>query len=165
MKKLFFSIALLCIIVGANAQNNLIKTNPIGLALGNFNVTYEKVLNTSSSVLFKGQYMFKLLGLDVNLGGVGVGYRYYITHLKKEVPTGFYVNPQASFSFGSTSDFGESYSATSFGIGAEIGYQWVWSSGFTLDLGLGPSYNVVSSKGVSGNGIIPSATLAIGYAF
>ncbi len=165
MKKLFISFALLCAVVSMNAQKNVIKTNPFGLALGNFNLTYEKVLNTSSSVLFKGQYMFKLLGLDVNLGGIGAGYRYYITNAKKQVPTGFYINPQTSLSFGSVSESGTSYSATSFGIGAEIGYQWVWDSGFTLDLGIGPNYNVVSSEGVSGNGIVPSATLAIGYAF
>lgn len=111
--------------------------------------------------------MYKLLGADVSLAGLGLGYRYYITHAKKEVPNGFYVNPQASFAFGSIKDTdGTSYSATNFGIGAELGYQWVWSSGFTLDLGIGPMYNFVSSdSGSAANGFAPSMTLAIGYAF
>ena len=166
MKKLFISLALLCTVIGSSAQTNIIKTNPITFAFGNFNATYEKVINSSSSLIFKGQYMYKLLGLDVNLGGVGFGYRYFFTHLKTEVPTGFYVNPQASFSFGSTLDDYESReSATSLGLGAEIGYQWVWSSGFTLDLGIGPMYSTISSNGVAASGFVPSATLSIGYAF
>ena len=161
------ALVLLSFAFGAGAQSNIIKTNPIGLAFGNFNVTYERVLNPSSSFLVKGNYMYKLLGADVSLAGLGLGYRYYITHAKKEVPNGFYVNPQASFAFGSIKDTdGTSYSATNFGIGAELGYQWVWSSGFTLDLGIGPMYNFVSSdSGSAANGFAPSMTLAIGYAF
>ncbi len=167
MKKLILSLALLGIVFGASAQNNIIKTNPIGLAFGNFNVTYERVLNSSSSFLVKGNYMYKLLGADVSLAGLGLGYRYYITHAKKEIPTGFYVNPQLAFAFGNIKDSnGTSYSATNFGIGAELGYQWVWSSGFTLDLGIGPMYNIVSSDSSdTANGIAPAITLAIGYAF
>ena len=166
MKKLFISLALLCTVIGSSAQTNIIKTNPITFAFGNFNATYEKVINSSSSLIFKGQYMYKLLGLDVNLGGVGFGYRYYFTHLKKEVPTGFYINPQASFSFGSAKvDNGTKESMSTTALGAEIGYQWVWSSGFTLDLGIGPMQNFVSINGVSASGLLPSATLSIGYAF
>lgn len=123
MKKLMIALVLLSFAFGAGAQSNIIKTNPIGLAFGNFNVTYERVLNPSSSFLVKGNYMYKLLGADVSLAGLGLGYRYYITHAKKEVPNGFYVNPQASFAFGSIKDTdGTSYSATNFGIGAELGY-------------------------------------------
>ena len=167
MRKLILSLALFAIVVGASAQSNIIKTNPFGLAYGNFNVTYERVLNPSASFLVKGNYMYKLLGLDVSLAGLGVGYRYYITHAKKEIPNGFYVNPQVAFAFGSIKDNNDtSYSATNFGIGAELGYQWVWSSGFTLDLGIGPMYNFVSSDSSdSANGIAPALTLAIGYAF
>ena len=166
MKKLFISLALLCVVMGSGAQTNIIKTNPITFAFGNFNATYEKVINSSSSLIFKGQYMYKLLGLDVNLGGLGLGYRYYFTHLKKEVPTGFYINPQASFSFGSAKvDNSSKESLSILGLGAEIGYQFVWSSGFTLDLGIGPMYSIASSNGLSASGLLPSATLSIGYAF
>ena len=176
MKKLFISLALLCTVIGSSAQTNIIKTNPMTFAFGNFNATYEKVLNSSSSLVFKGQYsynlflmdeIYQLLGIDdVKSGGVGLGYRYYFTHLKKEVPTGFYINPQASFSFGSAKvDNGTKESMSTTALGAEIGYQWVWSSGFTLDLGIGPMQNFVSINGVSASGLLPSATLSIGYAF
>ena len=110
---------------------------------------------------------YKVIGWeDVKSGGVGLGYRYYFTHLKKEVPTGFYINPQASFSFGSAKVVNSSKESLSIlGLGAEIGYQFVWSSGFTLDLGIGPMYSIASSNGLSASGLLPSATLSIGYAF
>lgn len=169
MKKLIISLALIALAFGAQAQNNVIKTNPLGLAFGNFNATYERVLGTSSSILIRGQYMYKIFGLKVGLGGVGLGYRYYITHAKKPVPSGFYVNPQAVYSFGSMDDiFDESVSISTIGLGAELGYQWAWPSGFVLDLGLGPMYTIVlgdNSDIELVSGIGPTATLAIGYAF
>ena len=168
MKKLIISLALIVFALGAHAQNNVIKTNPLGLAFGNFNATYERVFGTTSSLIIKGQYMYKLLGADVSLAGGGLGYRYYFTHAKKPVPAGFYINPQASFAFGSvTNDAGEKYTASTMAFGAELGYQWVWESGFVLDLGIGPMYTIAKG-GTSEDelkGIMPSLTLAIGYAF
>lgn len=167
MKKLILSLAFVAMAFGLNAQSNVVKTNPLGLAFGNFNATYERVLGTSASVLIKGKYMYKLLGVEVNLVGGGAGFRYYFTHAKKPVPGGFYINPQVQFATGSvTDDDGEKLSASTFGFGAEIGYQWVWESGFVLDLGIGPMYT--TAKGESDedlSGIMPSATLAIGFAF
>lgn len=119
--------------------------------------------------MIKGQYLYSFLGKKVNLAGAGLGYRFYFTYAKKPVPGGFYINPQASFSVGTiTNDLDESYSATMIGFGAEIGYQWVWESGFALDLGIGPSYTIAkgeNSEYADLKGILPSATLAIGYAF
>jgi hypothetical protein len=104
-------LSLLLLAFGLNAQSNVIKTNPLGLAFGNFNATYERVFGTTSSLLVRGQYMYKLLGVDVSLAGAGLGYRYYFTHAKKPVPAGFYINPQA-FSFGKVNDDTEgNYSA------------------------------------------------------
>ncbi|MGC3979404.1 MAG: DUF3575 domain-containing protein [Paludibacteraceae bacterium] len=120
--------------------------------------------------MIKGSYAYQLLGLDISLGGVGAGYRYYFTYAKKQVPSGFYVTPEAFFSFANVKDDAdENYTATFFGIGAEIGYQWVWASGFTLDLGIGPMYTIISGNENSGiqktTGIAPAATIAIGFAF
>ena len=72
---------------------SIIKTNPFGLAFGNFNLAYEKVLSESSQVIVKAKYTYKFLGLPVNVAGVGAGYRYYLSHAKKPAPGGFYVNP------------------------------------------------------------------------
>jgi len=169
MKKLIISLVFVAFAFGINAQSNVIKTNPLGLAFGNFNATYERVLGTSSSILIRGQYMYRLLGVKVNLIGAGLGYRYYITHAKKPVPGGFYINPQAQFATGSvTDDNDEQISASTFGFGAELGYQWAWPSGFVLDLGIGPMYTIINSDEAdieNTKGFIPSGTLAIGYAF
>ncbi len=138
----------------------MIKTNPIGMAFGNFNLTYEKTLGTTSSVLISGYYWYKLFSVDVNIGGAGLGYRYYFTHQNKPVPAGFYITPNVAFLFG-RGDADDN--TTLIRAGAEIGYQWVWSSGFALDLGIGPSYYF--NKDEELRGILPSATLAIGFAF
>ena len=169
MKKLIFSLAFAVLAFSLNAQSNVIKTNPLALAFGSFNATYERVVSPSSSILIRGQYMFKLLGKDVSLGGFGLGYRYYITHAKKPVPGGFYITPQGSYSFGSVKDEDDTKTgASTFGLGAELGYQWAWESGFVLDLGIGPMYHFLSGTGDADgktSGIFPSATLAIGYSF
>ena len=158
---MFLSFAFMSV----QAQSNVIKANPITLAFGNFNATYEKVLNESSSFLIGGRYTYKIFGVSVNLGGLTVGYRYYITHNKKPVPAGFYVQPQAGVGFGGD--------ILRLSLGAEIGYQWVWDSGFVLDLGIGPQYYNFRYNGDDdlfadddiGGGVLPSATLAIGFAF
>lgn len=64
MKKLFISLALLCVVMGSGAQTNIIKTKPIGFAFGNFNATYERVISSSSSLVFKGQYNYNLFLMD-----------------------------------------------------------------------------------------------------
>lgn len=171
MKKLLAALPLMLFIaVGAQAQsyNAIIKTNPIGLAFGNFNATYEHILNEKSSVLGSLNYRYSLLGLDVSAFGIGGAYRYYFTHANKDVPSGFYVNPQVGITFGSFEDFNYG----TLGIGAEIGYQWAWDSGFVLDLGIGPNftslfggYEDIDFDTDGATFISPSLTIAIGYAW
>lgn len=149
-----------------NDQRNIIKTNPLTLAFGNLNFTYERVLNNDqSSVLIYANYLYQLFGVDINTGGIGLGYRYYLTHEKKDVPTGLYVNPKVAYSGGNLDE--SKFSLTT--MGAEVGYQWAWDSGVTLDLGVGPSYAILGNKDDidfdNGSGVIPSGTLALGFAF
>lgn len=164
MKKLFMAICFVAFALSASAQDQIIKTSPLALAFGNLNVTYERVLNEKSSFLVKANYIYQIFGVDVNAGGLAAGWRYYFTHAKKDVPAGFYINPEVEVGF--ASDF------TNFGVGAELGYQWVWDSGFVLDIGLGPKYYNFSYSGDDDDlfdddagGIGPSLTLALGYAF
>ncbi|MBN2758304.1 MAG: DUF3575 domain-containing protein [Bacteroidales bacterium] len=180
MKKLILSLVLLLSLSFsgfAQSHSMVIKTSPIALAFGNFNVTAEKTLGSTSSVLFSVSYIYKLLGIEVNGFGAQAGYRYYFTNAKKEIPAGFYVNPQVGYSsnkFESIDVLGtgetETYKTSSINIGVEVGYQWVWDSGFALDLGIGPKYYTMSGDteqaSFSGtSGILPSLTFAIGYAF
>lgn len=166
MKKLIVSLVLLCTITGLSAQSNVIKTNPLGLAFGNFNASFERVISPSSSVLVQGNYWYSVFGSDVSLGGLGAGYRFYITHAKKEVPAGFYVNPLVSYAFGKKkNDNSTSDKASLFSVGAALGYQWVWDSGFVLDLNIGPGYSILTIGDEVTKGISPVASFAIGYAF
>jgi hypothetical protein len=171
MKRTLVTCALILFgFASAFSQDNVLKTNPIGLAFGNFNVTYEKVLNNrKASILFSGSYIYEIFSVDVNTVGLGVAYRFYLTNAKKDVPSGLYVNPQIGFSFGSVEDF--NYNA--FAIGAEIGYQWAWDSGVVLDLGIGPNITILGGDydnidfDVDGDNtaVLPSVTIALGYAW
>ncbi len=153
----------------SQAYDHVMKTNPIGLAFGNINVTYEHILNEKSSLHSSINYQYSLLGVKVNSFGVEGGYRYYFTHSKKDVPSGFYIQPQAAFTAGKD-ETDTSYSALRFG--AEVGYQFAFESGFVLDLGLGPYFTNLfgdyadTDFDVDGSFLVlPSITIAVGYAW
>lgn len=167
LRKFFLTLALSFILgsafVSAQEYTRVIKANPFALAFGNFNLTYEKVVKPKASLLFSGNYMYKLLGEDVKAAGIGAGYRYYVTHRKTDVPSGFWITPQAGLGFGKA----DGSFITTISVGAEVGYQWAMKSGFTVDLGIGPNYSIIAGDTTleTTSGIVPSLTLAIGYAF
>ena len=69
------------------------------------------------------------------------------------------LKPESTRSFGTD--------ANAIAIGADLGYQWVWDSGFVLDIGLGPNYYIGLGDSVVGDfdGILPRFILAVGYAW
>jgi hypothetical protein len=168
-KKIFLTIITVFIAFSGFSQKfgNVFKTNPIGFAIGNFNLTYERTLGSSSSILIGASYMNKMFGEDVNAFSANGAFRYYLTHKNKEIPAGFYLNPEIQYSQGGNDD-GD---YTDFAYGMEIGYQFAWDSGFTLDLGAGPLFHNFNTTGnlTINDGqdsfIFPTFTLAIGYAF
>ncbi len=99
------------------------------------------------------------------------------TYYFKEALEGLYGGAQAGFNLGNaTLDAGfatSEVSYTSFRLGAKAGYQWIWKSGFALDLNLGFGYNKFSynadagslTTGLSGGGVRPNLGFGIGYAF
>ncbi|MFZ1257524.1 MAG: DUF3575 domain-containing protein, partial [Saprospiraceae bacterium] len=105
--------------------------------------------------------------------GIDAEFRFYITNRKKPAPEGFYIGPNIGFDINKTKEDGTDNSASFnlFGIGATLGYQWVWDSGFTLELGMGPQYSIFAGKDdnldttVDFEGILPRFVFAIGYAF
>ena len=173
MKKItflfFFSILIQCAMF---AQNQIIKTNPIGFAFGNFNVKYERALSEATSFVVGGNfYSRKIFGVKATGYGLDGEFRYYITNRKKPSPEGFYIGPGVSFDFNKLTDDGDTGSFTLLGVGATLGYQWVWNSGFSLDLGLGPQYTFAAAKSddvdedIDFGGILPRFEFSIGYAF
>jgi len=146
-------------------KNKIIKTNPIGLAFGNINLTYEMALSNATSFQVGGNFFTKILGTEVSGFGINGGFRYYITNATKPAPQGFYVGPRVAYN--SFTEKSTDEKATTLGIGALIGYQWIFGSGVTLDLGAGPTYLFASDSSTTGDftGIIPNITFAIGFNF
>jgi hypothetical protein len=147
----------------AMPYKHVLKANPITMAFGNFNLTWERVINNKSTYTITGNINIPSFDDDVfyNIGfpmaagiAVTVGYKYYFTHAREAVPEGFYVRPIAGISL------------DEYGIGArlggQLGYQVIWDNGFVFDLGLGPQ--VILSEGEL-YGPWPSFSLGVGYAF
>lgn len=170
MKNLLgFTIVLMCLLTvqQSYAQDQIIKTNPLGLAFGNFNAVYEKALNEKSSISVGGSYLYSFLGTDVTGFGLNSEWRYYITNTTKPAPEGFYAGP--SFGFNNFSVKDEDGSVSIIGIGGTVGYQWIWDSGVSLDLGAGPQYSIIVAEGEDTSedfsGFLPRLVFAVGYAF
>lgn len=142
-----------------NAQESppikhVLKTNAILTALGWLNVSYETPVSEKATFQISADLIFSDILETESAVGLGLGYRRYFTYKKKAIPEGFYIQPQLKTLFAGDDGF--------LGIlGFELGYQWIWSSGFTMDLGLGPS--IILGEEV--DGIVPSATWTIGYAW
>lgn len=172
MKKQLLLLAVGVMIFSASvaqdgAKPNIIKTNPIGLAFGSFNVTYEHALNQATSFQIGGNFFSKIFGTEVSGFGVEAGYRFYITNSAKPAPEGFYVGPRVSYN--SFTEKATDSKASTIGIGALIGYQWITKVGVTIDLGAGPTYLIATGSSddtsTSFDGFVPNLTFAIGYNF
>jgi hypothetical protein len=81
-----------------------------------------------------------------------------------------------SFAGGSFASVSSETKYTNFKAGAKAGYQWIFGSGFTIDLKLGlayKSFNYTSAKvgfsadtsGYKLSGVLPTFAFALGYAF
>ncbi len=177
MKKIILSAVAVMAFGFTNAQENIIKANPLSLIGGTDLVSFEHKIGDNTSLLVGvGVGGFKIGDSKYsNLGGE-IQYRYYF----EEALKGFYAGGQAGYSAGKVktefgSIFGSSRSETNFGalkVGAKGGYQWVWGSGFSLDLNLGLAYNNFSYKdsnssvsSLKASGVLPNFGFALGYAF
>ncbi len=183
MKKLILSVATVAICSFAFAQKdgdgggrqNVVKINPIGFLFGAGSISYERALTPKSSILIAPTFgSYKIGSFKYSSFGLGAEYRFYLSNTKT-APEGFYAAPGIGFTTGKTSVTGAATDAkfTSFGGKAIIGNQWIFGSGFTLDLNGGISYQSYSYKdnsgslysGLKASGILPSIGIAIGYAF
>ena len=104
---------------------------------------------------------YSLTDLDYTAFSINGQYRKYF----KEAIAGPYVAPSASVGFNSSDALEGSF--TSIGIGANIGWQWIASGGFVVDLGLGARYRngFGDDVDVTFSGVGPAFQVQIGYAF
>lgn len=183
MKKVILTAIAVFGFAFANAQENSIKVNPLSFFGGTDLVSFEhKLSDNSTGIVGAGLAGFKIGDAKYSSFGGELQYRYYF----EEALKGWYAGGQAGYSSGKVelenSGFiisGTSITTTSsetnfsaFKVGAKGGYQWLWDSGFTLDLNLGVGYNSFkydSSEGsfstLKASGVLPNLGFALGYSF
>jgi hypothetical protein len=182
MRKVLFAAVLFLGALTANAQEegngqNVIKVNPLGLLFGSANVGYERALSEKSSFVIAPQFGgFKFGGVKYSSFGAGAQYRAYFSKTKT-APEGFYAAPAVSFVSGKVKvddgmDNKEETKFSSFGAGAMVGNQWIFNSGFVIDLGGGIMYqkfnykdNEDNSFALKGSGVLPALSFSIRYNF
>lgn len=159
----FFAVATNNSFAAKSSYSQSITANPLGLAFGLLNATYEQQLSPNNSFTVSGYY-FSIT--DWNAYGIGGSYRWYIDLFKtRQKPIeGFSVGPKAGFSFwgwdGITGIYDDGMTIT---IGGEALYKWVWD-GFALEVGINLDFPVIKPKGLSG--LTPFGLVAaVGYAW
>ncbi len=164
MKKITTILALLAISTFTFGQTNAIKLNPLSLLGGTDLLSIEHAMNDNNTV-----------GVGVGYGSFGIGdFKYTqvgaegsFRHYPREALKGLYLGGLVGFTSGKVIE--EKY--TSLKAGIKIGNQWVFDSGFVIDLGGGINYRTfnyasdVTDDGYKTNGIGPSFNFSIGYAF
>ncbi|CAM1362625.1 conserved exported hypothetical protein [Tenacibaculum sediminilitoris] len=176
MKKLLLVIAMVAVGFTANAQKNVIKANPLGLAFGVADLSYERAVSDKGSFEIGISYA----GADVTSGSETIStsaigaegkYKFYFSS-EKDAPRGWYAAPFVNYSSASAeNNSGEDVGFSAFSGGALAGYQWVFGggdSGFALDLNFGAQYISASAKGgstVSIDGFLPRLGVSLGYAW
>jgi hypothetical protein len=174
MKKIILTAAAVFVFGFANAQENIIKANPLSILGGTDLLSFEhKIGDHTSAVLGLGYGGFSIGGAKYTNMGAELQYRYYFNEALK----GFYGGGQIGYSFGKVTmdDFlggaSEDIKFSAIKVGAKGGYQWVWDSGFSLDLNLGLAFNnfkyadSTNSVGLKASGVLPNFGFGLGYAF
>lgn len=184
MKKLLLCAAIAVLgLTSVNAQEkNVIKVNPLAVLGGTDLVSYERVLGEHTSGIISAAIGgFKLGDIKYSSFGAGLQYRYYFA----DVLDGWYGGAVVSYQSGKTelengvfggSSSDDEFDFTAIGGGLKIGHQWVWDSGFSLDLNLGASYKSFDydfTDGTDGttqdlfkaSGTLPTFGFGLGYAW
>lgn len=158
------------------AQNIALKVNPLSFFGGTDLVSGEfKIGDNSSVIAGLGVAGYKIAGSKYSSFGGEAQYRYYFS----EALHGWYGGAKVGYLAGKVKleDYyndGTKYE-TNYGalnLGVKGGYQWIFGSGFTLDLNLGAAYSSFKYDDNSGNfstlkgsGILPNLGFALGFAF
>ena len=148
MKKIVFIFSMFLALT-AFGQSSAVKVNPVGLAFGVANAGYEFSTSDSQSATISGLY-YDVSGISGF--GVGAEYRFYFGG---EALKGWHAGPSIGY-LSLEDDFNTSASVFSFG--GEVGHQWVWNSGFLVDVFAGLGF---ATGGDSLNGL-DSTTICIG---
>ncbi|HRP02317.1 MAG TPA: hypothetical protein PLE30_06685 [Candidatus Kapabacteria bacterium] len=153
MKRLFLLIAVVSLLsLSANEMyaqrvvkkyNQTITVNPIGLAFGLFNVTYEQALTPENS--FTAGIVYWGYG-GWTAFGASASYRWYLFQDDEKMLKGLSFGPLVNLGMWSYENNTYS-SSTSLGVGAELAYKWI-IDGFTVEPIAQLNFNVLSIDGL-----------------
>jgi len=141
----------------------IVKINPLSLLVATINMAYEVPTSEKSSLQFAAFYTSMGGNGNNKIRGFGFipEYRFYLSKTK-DAPRGFYVAPTLRFSkFKYTIKNYNTYinntyyptyesDLTQMGVSGNIGGQWIWKSGFCLDVYGGPALLNLSMKSNTG---------------
>ena len=134
----------------AISYNNAISANPLGLAFGIFNATYENRISAGNSFTIYASYWSYV---DWAAYGLGGSYRWYLNNLvqnNKKPLEGLSAGPAISIGFwkwSGSSIYNNYGNGTSVSIGGEAAYKWVFS-GFVVEPIISISFNLVNINGL-----------------
>jgi hypothetical protein len=159
----------------SRARQHAITVNPLGLAFGLGNLTYEQAINKQNSWLAGASFAnWGIAGNSISVIGALASYRWWFENDKPI--SGWFLGPElqvvnVNWNY---SVLNKDYTANGlmFGGGGQGGYQWVFNSGFTLNLGLSMGYlagsvssNVAGAPTLGFGGTYVSGNLGLGVAF
>lgn len=151
-------------------KRNEIKGNALYLILGNFEVTYERILNQESAVGISISAPFDNDNWDINYTATGY-YRYYFG---KKIAAGFFgeafgmLNNVDDFIYEETStDYNyEQKTLTDFALGIGLGGKWVTKKGLLLEINAGVGRNLFNNQYDDRDyELIGRAGITVGYRF
>jgi len=165
LKKLFLSLFLSIFLLTPNISSakfyhQAIGGDPLSLAFGILNVTYEQQVAPKNSFTILGQFASYS---DWSAGGIGASYRFYLLQQSVRALEGFSFGPFINVTYWS---YNGSYSysgGTGFAIGAEATYKWVVGGGFEIEPNIHISFPITTITGLSYRGTWLGVTL--GYAW
>ncbi len=158
MKRFLQMVLLFCLMVPffipapVSAQyNKAISADPVGLAFGIFNATYENKVGKSNSFTLFGSY-FTFSGGDWVAFGFGGSYRWYLNVGDgNKALKGLSVGPYASLGFWQwkgSSIFNDYSGGTSVALGGEIAYKWILN-GFVIEPIFRLAFNLMKITGLT----------------
>ena len=135
----------------AQSEKNTLKINPISALLRTGSVFYEHKLSEKTSVQLGAAYTGMKIS-DTKFSGLALTpeFRFYP---KQNALNGLYTAAFLRYQDYRVKDEESTAkgSYSSFGGGVLLGRQWIYSSGFTLDLFFGPSFNSGKVKADDGS--------------
>jgi hypothetical protein len=145
---------------------SIIKIAPVNVLNSYINGCFEKNIDANTTFEISGGYAYKINKIQVSVIPIGLGFRSFFAK-KDTPPEGFYYMPNVGAAYGKIKSSGKKFSI--FDIGVLIGYQNITKGGLVLDIGAGPSYNILDANYSQifsiKKGFLPNFRLGIGYMF